>query len=200
MPYPCFFDEVRRIRVRDPLAAFLGAAEGGVIEYSYLDAVKLAGHSCPTVAGAWLMTAKALAALYPDELPERGGIRVGLRDDVAGGVAGVIAGVAGLVTGAAGPGGFKGIAGRHARNDLLEFNAPIRGILRFERVDNGRGIEADYHPQIVPGDPAMPGVMARAGAEDAQPAEARKFGEMWQARVRRILIDFADDPRLVTLA
>lgn len=31
----------------DPLAEFLGAAEGGLIEYGYADAVKLAGHSCP---------------------------------------------------------------------------------------------------------------------------------------------------------
>lgn len=197
MPYPAFFDDVRRIRVRDPLAAFLGAAEDGVIEYSYLDAVKLAGHSCPTVAGAWLMTAKALAALYPDELPQRGGIRVSLRDDIAAGVAGVIAGVAGLLTGAAGPGGFKGIAGRHARNDLLGFNAGIRGLLRFERTDTGHGVETDYHPQIVPGDPAMPALMAKAGS--GNPADERKFGELWQERVRRILIDHADDPRLVTL-
>ena len=42
--------------MRDPLARFLGAAEDGVIEYTYADTVKLAGHSCPTVASAYLMT------------------------------------------------------------------------------------------------------------------------------------------------
>ncbi len=43
---PQFFDQAPRIRVTDPLAEFLGAVEGGVIDYEYLDVVKLAGHSC----------------------------------------------------------------------------------------------------------------------------------------------------------
>ena len=63
MKTPAFFDDVAPIAVTDPLAALLGAADGGRIEYHYLDAVKLAGHSCPTVAGAWLMTRTALARL-----------------------------------------------------------------------------------------------------------------------------------------
>lgn len=52
MHYPAFFDDVPAIRLYDPLAEFLGAVDDGVIEYRYLDAVKLAGHSCPTVASA----------------------------------------------------------------------------------------------------------------------------------------------------
>ena len=76
MHYPEFFDAVPRIRLRDPLAEFLGAFEGGVIEYAYLDAVRLAGHSCPTVASAYWLTRQALRALYGDALPERGGVRV----------------------------------------------------------------------------------------------------------------------------
>ena len=51
MKTPTFFDAVAPIAVTDPLSALLGAAEGGRIEYRYVDAVKLAGHSCPTVAG-----------------------------------------------------------------------------------------------------------------------------------------------------
>lgn len=65
MKHPAFFDEAPRIVVRDPLADLLGAAEGGLLEYRYLDAVRLAGHSCPTVAGAWLMARAALRSLYP---------------------------------------------------------------------------------------------------------------------------------------
>jgi hypothetical protein len=61
MHFPAFFDGVLEIAVRDPLAALLGAAEDGRITYRYADAAKRAGHSCPTVAGAWLMTARALA-------------------------------------------------------------------------------------------------------------------------------------------
>ena len=83
MGYPAFYDDVPRITLRDPLAEFLGAAEGGVIEYAYLDAVKLAGHSCPTVAGIYLMTLKALTFLYGEATPERGAIRVSFRGDIA---------------------------------------------------------------------------------------------------------------------
>lgn len=63
MQYSAFFDKVKPIVLYDPLAEFLGAAEAGRVEYAYLDAVKLAGHSCPTVAGAYLMAMKALQAL-----------------------------------------------------------------------------------------------------------------------------------------
>ena len=82
MRTPAFFVAVPPIRVTDPLAALLGAADGGHIDYHYLDAVKLAGHSCPTVAGAWLMTRTALAHLYTDQTPQRGGVRVELRQAV----------------------------------------------------------------------------------------------------------------------
>ena len=63
MRTPAFFDQVPPIVVHDALAQTLGALHDGLIEYRYLDAVKLAGHSCPTVAGAWLMARHALAAL-----------------------------------------------------------------------------------------------------------------------------------------
>jgi len=76
MTFPSFFADIPTIVVHDRLAEFLGAADGGVIEYRYADAVKLAGHSCPTVAGAYLLARRALAALYPDTLPERGDIQV----------------------------------------------------------------------------------------------------------------------------
>ncbi|NMW25772.1 hypothetical protein HFP05_15800, partial [Rhodanobacter denitrificans] len=46
MNYPAFYEQAPRILMRDPLAAFLGAAEDGLLEYRYPDAVRLAGHSC----------------------------------------------------------------------------------------------------------------------------------------------------------
>jgi hypothetical protein len=76
MNFPDFYDLAPVVRTHDPFAAMLGAARDGVLEYHYLDAVRLAGHSCPTVAGAFLMGRAALAALYPDGLAERGAITV----------------------------------------------------------------------------------------------------------------------------
>ena len=109
MAFPAFFDDVPPITLRDPLAEILGAAENGLIEYHFADAVRLAGHSCPTVAGAWLMITRALKALYGDAVPERGGISVAFGDSQGGGVTGVIASIVTLLTGAAGIGGFKGL-------------------------------------------------------------------------------------------
>lgn len=102
MPRPEFFDAVPRLRMHDPLAQFLGAADDdGVIEYGYGDAVKLTGHSCPTAAGAYGLTRQALRALYGADLPQRGAIRVEFR------TSGVIANVVSLLTSAAGDTGFK---------------------------------------------------------------------------------------------
>lgn len=72
--FPSFFNQAPTITVQDALAEFLGAAENGILTYRYADAVRLCGHSCPTVAGAYLMVIKGLKALYGEELPERGGI------------------------------------------------------------------------------------------------------------------------------
>ena len=73
---PTFFEQAPTICLRDPLAAFLGAAEGGLMTYSYQDAVKLAGHSCPTVAGSFIAVIRGLKALYGNDIPERGNIEV----------------------------------------------------------------------------------------------------------------------------
>lgn len=53
---------------------------------------------------------EGLGRLYPGELPERGAIRVELRGALEEGTTGVVANVASLITGAAGEGGFQGIA------------------------------------------------------------------------------------------
>ena len=199
MQTPAFFDAVASIGVADPLAELLGAAEGGRIEYRYLDAVKLAGHSCPTVAGAWLMTRTALARLYPDGPPQRGGMRVELQQAVDEGVAGVIASVAGLVTGAAGDGGFKGLAGRFGRQGLLRFGVAMAGEIRFTRLDNGSSVELAHRPQVVPRPTGLADLMRDALAPQADAAIREAFAGAWQDWVRTILIDHADDPALIVV-
>lgn len=197
MQTPAFFDDVPPIVMHDALAQALGAAEDGLLEYRYLDAVKLAGHSCPTVAGAWLMTRAALARLYPGQLPSRGGITVELRQQLDEGVAGVIAGVVGLVTGAANEGGFKGLAGRHARNGLLRFGVPMAGEIRFTRLDTGERVELVHRPQAVQRSAAISTLLRDAMAPTATAAATRAFAQSWQEWVRAILIDHADDPALI---
>ena len=41
--FPAFYSEAPTIKLRDPLAQFLGAARHGVIEYRYTDVVCLSG-------------------------------------------------------------------------------------------------------------------------------------------------------------
>ena len=193
MRYPSFFDDVAPIVLRDPLAAFLGAVDDGLIEYRYLDAVKLAGHSCPTVASAWMLTRRALAALYGDEIPERGAVRVRMRGERDAGVTGVIANVVSLVTGASGDTGFKGIGGRFVRSDLLSFADDVPLEMRFTRVDTGGAVDAVSDLQRVPADPDMLPLLRRCASGTAAPEEAIRFGRLWQDRVRRLLLDHADD-------
>ncbi len=199
MKTPDFFAAARIISMYDPLAEFLGAAEDGQIEYTYLDAVKLAGHSCPTVAGAYLSTLKALERLYPGTTPQRGDIKVSFRDSGTSGVTGVMANIATLITGASQDNGFKGIGGKFDRRNLLFFDAGVPGEIRFERRDTGMAVNTAYHPETVPPDAAMKDLMQTVMAGSADAMARKEFARLWQERVKRILIDHIDDPRLVVL-
>ena len=199
MQLPEFFDAVPRIAVRDPLARFLGAAADGVIEYQYADVVKLAGHSCPTVASAYLMTRGALKALYPDALPERGAIRVELRDDRTEGTTGVVANVASFVTGATHDTGFKGIGGRFDRRNLLLFGVGIPGQLRFTRIDTGAAAIVSARIDRVPSDPRVGLLLPKCLDGVASEEETALFQRLWQGRVRTLLLDSADDPDIIVV-
>lgn len=201
MTFPSFFADVQPIVMHDRLAEFLGAADAGIIEYRYVDAVRLAGHSCPTVAGAYLLTRRALAVLYADKLPERGEIEVVSRGAQDAGVAGVTGTVIGLITGAAGVGGFKGIGGLFSRRNLLDFDAPdLPGDIGFTRRDNGDTLTATLHLERVAPDPRVGPLLQRLLSGERDPVVAEAFAGLWQDRVRRILIDHGDDPELVSLA
>lgn len=193
MQFPDFFRLVPRLRVRDPLAEFLGAAEGGVLEYGYEDAVRLAGHSCPTVASAFVMACRAMALLYPGEMPERGGVRVDFAEPLEHGVTGVIASVLTLVTGAAQQGGFKGIGGHFVRRDLQAFHSHLPLTLRVTRLDSGAAIDAAADLSRVPAAPEMSGLLQRCIRGEADDTQRRQFATLWQQRVQRILLEHWDD-------
>lgn len=194
MNMPSFFDDVPRLRVRDPLAQMLGSAQDGVFEYGYGDVVRLTGHSCPTVAGAYWLTWLALRALYPHTLPERGGIRVEFRDNARVGSTGVIATVVQMLTGAAGGSGFKGIGGRFSRAGLQRFAPEIPLSLRFTRLDNGGAVDAAVDLDMAPPDPALGPLLQRCARDASDNAAAAELGRLWQQRVAHLLLDLADDP------
>ncbi len=198
MNYPPFFDSVESIKLQDPLSNFLGAFEDGKVEMTYLDCVKLAGHSCPTVAGAYLMALNGVAALYPEGLPQRGSIKVEMRDAENNGVTGVVATVISFIVGASGDAGFKGIAGNMGRNNLLSYNAQISAEVRLTRTDTGKSVEIDYNPSSVLPSPQMQPLMGKMMQKMASNEEKKEFGRLWQDRVERILISENRD-KLITI-
>ena len=136
--YPKFFDEIEHIVLKDELSAFLGATEGGIIDISYLEIVKMAGHSCGVVSGAYLTALKGLKALFGEELPKRGEIKVELKGTLEDNT-GVTAQVLSNITGATIDTGFLGLSnGKFNRRNLLFFGADIAGDVRFSRLDTGK--------------------------------------------------------------
>lgn len=197
MNHPAFFNEAPVITVHDGLAEFLGACSDGLITYRYVDTVRLAGHSCPTVAGAYLLTRRALALLYPDQTPERGAVQVRFSAALDEGVTGVIGSVVSLITGAAGLGGFKGIGHDFRRQNLMYFACAVEGEVRFERLDNGTSVSLSMQMNRVGADPRTGALLKKILGGVAEPAEYSEFATLWQDRVRRILIEHADDPELI---
>src|SRR5690606_22893816 len=124
-----------------------------------------------------------------------------MRDGGTDGAAGVIAAIATLLTGAAPETGFKGIGAGHrfARRDLLVFDAPIEGTIGLRRRDTGTGVIVDINTASVPHDPSMDMLMPKAVSGQASTAELKQFGLLWQDRVRRMLVEHADDPKLIHL-
>ncbi len=186
MGYPSFFDEVVTIKVQDPLSDLLGAFDNGEYEFTYLEVVKSAGHSCPTVAGAYLMTHAALEALYKGERAVRGNIKVAFKESIEDGVAGVIGNVVSQITGATDKSGFKGLAGRFARHSLMDFNADISSSARFTRIDTNESVDVVYNPSQIAPNPDMQPLMQKMMQGIATDNELQEFGALWQDRVNRI--------------
>ncbi|MBK7899410.1 MAG: hypothetical protein KA603_09990 [Azonexus sp.] len=198
MSFPEFFSRVPEVTLFDPLAALLGASSDGHIRYRYEDAVRLAGHSCPTVAGTYVLASRMLRRLYPDGPAQRGSLRVEFRRGEAEGTVGVQAAVFGLLTGAAGPGGFKGLGGMHGRCGRLGFAvADVPGDVRLNRDDTGACCTASLDLSPVPGDPALARLLGGILAGEAGAELRTEFAARWQARVERLLLEYFDHPDVV---
>jgi len=197
MKYPEFFNKIETITMQDDLSDFLGTFDNGIIEFSYLDVVKNAGHSCPTVAGAYLCVLEGLRVLYPNnELPQRGEIFVSFKEDAQEGVAGVIANVITHLTGATQTSGFKGIGGNFIRHDLMKFNDNISSSVKLQRLDNGKTVEVFYNPSSIAPHPQQGALMQKIMQGQATSEEMTLFGNYWQERVEKI---FNNIPQVITV-
>ena len=190
MEYPKFYDEVEPFILYDSLSDFLGATKDGEVEINYLDCVKLASHSCPTVASSFVATKVALKELYKDSTPQRGAIKVELKEDKESGVAGVIGAVAGYICGASDNGGFTGIGGNFNKRDLLKFGeSSLIGLIKFTRLDNQQEVTINIDTSKVPGNPKMKELMQKSLQGAASKDEKEEFQKLWQERVEYILLN-----------
>ena len=198
MPYPHFYTQVSSIKLYDPLSDFLGAFKEGQLSISYLECVKLCGHSCPTVAGAYLMTKIALKELYKDALPQRGEIKVQFKKSKNKEVTGVTANVIAFIVGASDEGGFKGIAEKFSRTNLLTFDSPIEDEVKFTRTDTQQSVAINYNPSIIPPDASLQPLMQKMIQESATKEEKKMFQTLWQKRVEEILLDNKKHSKIFT--
>lgn len=188
MKYPEFFDTLPAIALTDPLSDILGTFEDGAIVFSYLDVVKGSGHSCPTVAGAYLISYHAIKSLYPQGLGVRGDISVQFAQDLEEGTTGVVSNVIAYITGATDKSGFKGLNGKFARHGLIHFKQDVPSI-RFSRTDTNKSVDIFYDPSSIPPDPRQMQLMPTILAGKAGIEEKKEFGTLWQERVKKILVD-----------
>jgi hypothetical protein len=151
------------------------------------------------VASAYWLTLRALRLLYPDTLPERGGVRVEFRDDASDGTTGVVASVVQMLTGAAGRSGFKGLGGRYRRIGLMRFSPDLPLAIRFIRLDNRHAVDAWADLNLVPQDAALPGLLERRARGRLTADESLRLGQLWQARVKQLLLDLAFDDGVFVL-
>jgi len=184
MKYLSFFDDIEKIVLYDDLSKFLGVNDDGILDFSYADIVKSAGHSCGTVAGAYLIALKGLKALYPNTLPQRGEIKIELKKSPTEENTGVIGSVLSNITGATTDYGFGGIpTGKYNRRELLVYNADIESDVCFTRLDTGAKVEVNYKPQKVVNPMA---ILMSAIKEDAKKEDIETFPIRFQEMVKTI--------------
>ena len=183
MDYPQFYNDVEHIVLTDELSKFLGTNTDGIIDISYLEIVKMAGHSCATVAGAYLMAKEGLKALFPNETPKRGEIKIELKGTLEDNT-GVVAMVLMNITGATDNMGFTGIMGKHNRRGLLSYGANIESNVRFTRLDTNKSVEVVYTPfnVVTPGE-----IMQSAIGPNATEEDKKTFPQRWQNMVKTVL-------------
>jgi len=185
MEYPEFYTEIEHIVLKDNLSLFLGSTGEGIIDFSYLDIVKMAGHSCVLVSGTYLMALKGLGRLYGTETPIRGEIKVEMKGTLEEGNTGAAAQVLSNITGATGNSGFRGINGQHNRRGLLVYGADIPYKVRFTRLDTNESVDVNYTPEKAVNSGS---IMQLAIGPNATEESRKSFPLRWQEMIKSIFL------------
>ncbi len=199
-----YITHVEPIMMLDPYFGIFGQSQVP-IPYYYEEAVKLAGHSCGAVTGAWTITHKALEVLYPDgEIPVRGQIAVeapGAEDEW---FVGVFGDVITFITGASPHTGFIGAEFGQTDDVFVRQNKmvyseeptnqlpPMREWI-FTRLDTGEKVGVKFNLVVIlpiP-TPARVEMGKKMAAGEATDEEATEYYEYWNDRAEFVL-DNAD--------
>ncbi len=175
-----YINDPEPLMIRDPFLELLGQVDGAIPFY-YSEVVKLSGHSCGATSGAWMLVKKALEALYGDETPIRGDIKITMPGPADQFYIGVFGEIFTYLTGAAPSSGFPGTAfpeNANRRNMMIYPEEPADTLFPlvdyiFERTDTGKKVAVGYNLGMV------------------QPAESPELKEM-QAALTNGTINAAD--------
>lgn len=195
-----YIAEVPPILMREPFLELLGQTDRPV-PYTYKEAVKIAGHSCGAVGGAWIITRKALESLYPGAVPIRGQIKVTMPGSEDEWFVAVFGEVITYITGAAPKTGFPGaeLGKAYNRRDLMTYKEkttgtpPAKMVWTFERTDTGAKVAVRYDLGRI--EPVQTHERTEMGARvargQATPEETEEWRQYWNARTKFVL-DKAD--------
>lgn len=187
-------EDFEPILMKEPLAELLGAFENdsNVLEYSLAEVIKMAGHCCPTITGAYLACKKALKELYNNEIPVRGDIKIKIYGKCDEGVYGVISQVFSFITGAVASNGFDGLGYSFRRKNLMTFSNETDNqemTFSFERTDSEDKVLIEFIPQFIPFDDSeeMSNLMQKLLGGSTNKGEKNKFQDLWMRKIKNIL-------------
>jgi hypothetical protein len=195
-----YITEVPPIMMSEPYFSIFGQSQEP-IPYYYEEAVRLAGHSCGAITGAWTITKKALEILYPDgEVPVRGQIAVeapGAEDEW---FVGVFGDVITFITGASPHTGFIGAEFAKANDVFLRQNKmvysekptgqlpPMREWI-FTRLDTGAKVGIKFNLVVITPipTPGRVGMGKKLAAGEASAEDAADYYQYWNDRATYVL-------------
>ena len=184
MKYLDFFDSIEKIVLKDELLIFLWVNNDWLIDFSYKDIVKTAGHSCWTVAWAYLIAQKWLKELFWNENPNRGKIKVEIKKAPTDDNAWVIWCVLSNITWATTNYWFWGIpTWEFNRRNTLFYNVDIESDVKLTDLITWKSVEINYRPwRIV--NPMK--ILKSAIWPDATELDKKTFPIKFQAMVKTI--------------
>lgn len=161
MSNPLEVDKLKNLKVKihEPFAEYLMSnAEEYSFDLSLLDAIHLAGHACPAIIGAFLITQAAIDQLFDNKICIRGDVEIATSSSSQTGATGPMTNVMSFITGAWAESGFGGLGGDFRRRNLLKYNSmdvPKRAY-RFKRISTGKVFDIFYLPELIESETELP--------------------------------------------